>query len=586
MKLTHIEAENFLGIRRADVSLHKPITLFAGGNFAGKSSLQEAVRMALTGEAVRVDLKKEYGALVTEGARNGFAQVSIAAGEAEETASIVLPSGKASQSAGFASFPALPYVLNAQRFTTLDEKARRTFLFGLMGIRITPETVSTRMLKDGMDKVKIDRIAPMLRAGFDAACAEAKTKATEAKGAWRALTGETYGEVKAASWKAAKPALDAAAHTAAQQRLASLDQQIADANQNIGSLQARLKEQTGRAARIGTLTASADQVGRVEAKLATDEAGLKEWEQKVADTEAKATGAAPTHPLVCPHCQGHVELAGQGELRAYVAPDAVRDAEAAAALPEYVRSRDLLRRAVENDRRDLDAARAAAAELKALIAEGEQEKGAKQSDLDEATQGLAALKVRRATAAADLEKLDTTARAAKEADKKTEAAAVHHTDVAAWLAIAAALAPDGIPGQMLAEALSPINERLLQSSADSEWLHVGIDADMSINCLVPGGALRPYALLSESERWRVDAMVAEAISHQSGLKLLVLDRFDVLDLQGRSDLLAWLDVLAQNGEIETALLFGTLKSLPSGLPQTVAAEWIHNGHVGQLKEAA
>jgi hypothetical protein len=584
MKLTHIEAENFLGIRRADVSLHKPITLFAGGNFAGKSSLQEAVRMALTGEAVRVDLKKEYGALVTEGARNGFAQVSIDAGGTVETASIVLPSGKASQSAGFASFPALPYVLNAQRFATLDEKARRSFLFGLMGIRITPETVSARMLQDGMDKAKVDRVAPMLRAGFDAACTEAKTKATEAKGAWRALTGETYGSVKAASWKADKGAVKADAHTGAQQRVASIDQQIADANQNIGALQVGLKAHAARVARISTLTTAAEQVERVQTKLATDEASLQEWEQKVAETEAKASGAAPTQPLVCPHCQGHVELAGAGELRAYVAPDAVRDAEAEAALPAYVRSRDLLRRAVENDRRDLDAARAAAAELKSLT-DGDQPAAPKQSDLDEATQGLAALKTKRVTAAAELEKFDAIVRAAKEADQKTASAAAHHADVVAWDAIAAALAPDGIPGKMLAEALSPINERLLQSSADSEWLHVGIDADMSINCLVPG-ALRPYALLSESERWRVDAMVAEAISHQSGLKLLVLDRFDVLDLQGRSDLLAWLDVLAQNGEIETALLFGTLKSLPSGLPQTVAAEWIHNGQVGQLKEAA
>ncbi|MDN6885454.1 recombinase RecF, partial [Variovorax sp. CAN2819] len=152
--------------------------------------------------------------------------------------------------------------------------------------------------------------------------------------------------------------------------------------------------------------------------------------------------------------------------------------------------------------------------------------------------------------------------------------------------LAVDLAPDGIPGQMLAEALEPINTRLQQSAVDAEWLRVGIDADMSITCMTPSGGARPYALLSESERWRVDAMVAEAISFQSGVKLLVLDRFDVLDAQGRGDLLAWLDVLAQNGEIETALLFGTLKALPSDLPATVAAEWINNGHVGQLKEAA
>lgn len=584
MKLTHIQAENFLGIRRADVALNKPVMLFCGSNYAGKSSLQEAVRMALTGEAVRVEMKKEYGALITEGAKSGYAEVSMSTATGLESAVILLPSGKPNHSNGYTIPSALPYVLDAQRFSSLDDKARRTFLFGLMGIRITPETVAARLLALGLDKAKIDRVTPLLRAGFEAACKDAKEKATEAKGAWRALTGETYGSVKAPSWKAPHAAVDAAALTAAQQRVASVDQQVADINQNLGALQAEMKAHATRQARIDALGEPAGKVDRVTAKLAADEKDLQGWEDRVQEMEAKAAGAAPVHPLTCPHCKGHVELAGD-ELKAYSAPDGVRDEEAAAALPALLRSRDLLRSAVANDRRDLDAAKAAAAELKALT-EGGQPAAPKQSDMDDAATQLADLKTRRAAAVADMDKLQAAERANKEAVKKTADAAGHHADVAAWDALAAALAPDGIPGQMLAEALNPINARLTQSALDAEWLRVGINADMSISCLVPGGEERPYALLSESERWRVDAMVAEAISHQSGLKLLVLDRFDVLDAQGRTDLLAWLDVLAQNGEVETALLFGTLKALPTGLPQSVAAEWINNGHVGQIKEAA
>jgi hypothetical protein len=44
--------------------------------------------------------------------------------------------------------------------------------------------------------------------------------------------------------------------------------------------------------------------------------------------------------------------------------------------------------------------------------------------------------------------------------------------------------------------------------------------------------------------------------------------------------------MAAENEIETALIFGTLKALPAGLPETVQAHWIENGVVGQLKEAA
>ncbi|MDF3086623.1 DNA repair protein, partial [Burkholderia sola] len=96
-------------------------------------------------------------------------------------------------------------------------------------------------------------------------------------------------------------------------------------------------------------------------------------------------------------------------------------------------------------------------------------------------------------------------------------------DVAAYEAIADALAPNGIPADLLSEALTPMNERLVGLAEMSEWADVTITPEMEI--FADG---RAYALLSESERWRVDAHIAAAISHFSGLKLLVLDRADVL----------------------------------------------------------
>ena len=50
MKLTKLNIQNFLGARAVEVDLTAPVTLFAGANGAGKSSIQEAVRMALVGE--------------------------------------------------------------------------------------------------------------------------------------------------------------------------------------------------------------------------------------------------------------------------------------------------------------------------------------------------------------------------------------------------------------------------------------------------------------------------------------------------------------------------------------------------------
>lgn len=54
----------------------------------------------------------------------------------------------------------------------------------------------------------------------------------------------------------------------------------------------------------------------------------------------------------------------------------------------------------------------------------------------------------------------------------------------------------------------------------------------------------------------------------------------------RADALEWLDQLAADEEIDTALVFGTLKALPGGLPETIEAHWIDGGVVGQMREAA
>ncbi|KVS08138.1 hypothetical protein [Burkholderia multivorans] len=122
-----------------------------------------------------------------------------------------------------------------------------------------------------------------------------------------------------------------------------------------------------------------------------------------------------------------------------------------------------------------------------------------------------------------------------------------------------------------------MNERLTALAELSEWADVTITPDMEI--LANG---RAYALLSESERWRVDAHIAAAISHFSGLKLLVLDRADVLVGPERDRLLYWLDDLAYSQQIDTALVFMSLKAAPAGLPESIEAFWVEDGQVAAV----
>ncbi len=577
MKITSIQTSNFLGARAVDVKLDKPVALFAGKNGAGKSSLQEAVRMAITGETVRVGLKKDFGALVSEGQESGFVEVLT---ENDGAYSMVLPSGKGTC---LASESALPYVLDAQRFARLDPNDRRAFLFGLMGLKTDGQAVRERLLAKGCDAVKIETVAPFLRAGFDAAQKEAQGRARECKAQWKTTTGgEAYGSNKAASWMAAKPEVKTDDLAQARADLVTVENEIEAETKRLGELQGRARQVAAQQAKLEGLRQQAGMYARIADKLARDEGSLKELEEKVEATRAKA-GMKPeqnTAPHPCPHCggllliqDGQVEQWHEETLPHY-------DPEAAAQLPEYERALKLMQNAVANGKRDLEAADTAARMLKELEdAAGETE--GDDTDIGALEQRIAAIKHHRANHQAAIRLLEEAERRAAEADEKTAKAAALHQDVQAWEAIADALAPDGIPGEMLSEALGPINKALLDSCTLSEWGLTVVHPDM---CITYGD--RNYSLISESEKWRADAMIAEAIAHLSGVRLLVLDRFDVLDLKGREDLLYWLDELAATGAIDTALIFGTLKALPAGLPETVDAFWIEDGVVGQIREAA
>lgn len=579
MKITAIQTNNFLGARDVDLKLTKPVCLVVGPNGSGKSSLHEAVRQALTGESVRVHLKKDYQKLVTDGAEVGYAVVD----HDGERSAIALPNG-AHEHTGDGRLPAaVSFCLDAQRFARLDANERRLFLFGLMGLQTDGPSVTARLAAKGCDPAKIEQIAPFLRSGFDAAHKEAQAREREAKASWRAITGETYGSTKAITWRAPKPATNKQAMQSAKAEIAILSQQVSDGTSAVGEMQGRAKAKAEQSASLAGLRERAGKYARIAVKLNKDEAELKEWQAKVEQEEGKMAQAnKPVGPTyTCPSCAATLRH-HNGALVVFHQQDAVAPSGSQDKLREYRNARDVLHKSVENDRRDLASADAAAKALAEIESSGAEPAPAPE-EIAAAAAGVAATKKELAAMESKLKELEADERLAEQADRRTEEAQRHHCDVAQWEFVADALAPSGIPGELLAKALGPINERLARSSSIADWLRVGIQADMTITADVG----RPYALLSESEKWRADAMIAEAIAHLSGVRVLTLDRFDVLDINGRDDLLYWLDELADTGDIETAFVTGTLKGLPERLPERIEAHWIENGVCGKnLREAA
>jgi energy-coupling factor transporter ATP-binding protein EcfA2 len=594
MRIDAIEIKDFLGVSRFSAALKKPITLISGHNGSGKSSIQEAVRMALTGEPSRVALKKDFSRLVREGEK----RASVVLGGVDQgqdwVANIDLPSGKGQH----LDDPILPYVLDAQRFARLDANARRKFLFGLMNIQTDYEAIKARLAEKEIEQGQIDAIAPLLRAGFEAAHDEAANRARDAKAGWRIITGETYGEKKAATWGAEKPESSTASIGELEAKLEKLDRSIAEINQSIGAIREVRNRNTQAVERLASLREKAGRYTRFASKLERDESELKEWEQNVEETRRAAQGgrkAGLVHDLA--YClQWSLTVLPFGEMsgrqresfdQANAALDAYKaehgalaeessapDRDAIARLPEYEKALRLMQSAVANDRRDLAEANAIAEAIKKAKADISEAPPAEELKSQETL--LAERQGERKSLVSELTGERLLQRKAAEADANTAKALLEHESVLAWTKIADALAPNGIPGEMLAEALDPINARLEYTSQKTAWDRISIEPNMDISAGWPDSPLRAYALLSESEKWRADAMIAEAISFVSNTALLVLDRFDVLDLDGRADLIFWLDTLAREGVIETALIFGTLKAIPANLPETVAAYWLGN----------
>ncbi|AMG45494.1 AAA family ATPase [Achromobacter ruhlandii] len=593
MRIAHINIENFQGARAVDLDMRTPVALIAGPNGAGKSSIAEAVRLALLGTPERVGLKKEFGALVTEGAKLGAVALDLEDG----AVGISLPKGTQTGEALVPQSPALPYVLAPERFAAAKPDERRTLLFALSGTNVKADEIERRLLARSCSPLLVPAIKPILRGGFAAGAEYAKQQATEAKGAWKAATGEQWGSQKAEGWAADVPSFDQAALVGERAALAEVDAKLEQYTKALGALEQKASAFAAARDQNAARQAQAAKLPALRQKLEFD---LDEHEKAAAHVEtlqAKA-GTGPrvglVHDLALCLSQLWKSEASKNVAfgigldiksvlatyeRQYGNIGAAGDTEAAAALPKAIEARDLMARSVENDRRDIAAAEAAAAQLQGAAAPEQ----IQPADVEAARAKVTALRAERKGIDDRVQALLNAKQAATSAAERTANATRYHGDVLAWLAIGDALSPDGIPGEILAEALEPFNAKLADLASLAGWWVPSIAADMSITWRG-----RPYRLLSESERWRVDALIGATLAEISGLRCLILDRFDCLDLGGRGDALGLVDALAADGRMDTILVLGTLKAAPAAPSDMFTVVWIDEGHAGhaKLREAA
>ena len=321
-----------------------------------------------------------------------------------------------------------------------------------MGLKAGGDAVRERLLAKGADKTKVERIVPLLRAGFDAASKEAKEKATQAKGAWRALTGETYGSEKAKTWRAAAPAFDAAKGKDLATKLQHCEAALEQWQQQVGKLQAEQQRRAQLQAKLPALDERAGRLERIETKLEADKKGLAEAEKAVHEAGV-AAGQAPRTGLIHELAWAVDNMLLHGDsldpadpmdarvlasLAAYEREhgkvqrsEPEHDPAAAARLPQLRASRDLMESAVKNSQRDQTAALQARDEAESIRAELAETFDA--AGMDEARTKVAELKAERELLVKQADALKALKVQAEGAERKTEEAGKHAADVAAGL---------------------------------------------------------------------------------------------------------------------------------------------------------
>lgn len=571
MKLTSLEIANVLGIARAEIDLSNPVTVVTGSNESGKSSIRDAISMAFLAKPCRVEHKKQLDQLLHDGAPKGRASVQF--GEGDDGAEFRIPKGDHLVSE-FAGAAFLPCLLDPALFASMSADDRRSFLFNLTGCKASGQVIRDKLEARGISEELIAEITPELRKGFPAASAMAYDKAKAAKGAWRQVTGQTWGSNVAEGWRAERPeglCPDAKELDAIMAKQSAAQVNVDKGTAYVGGLDAkrkaydsygqRLQDAEQKATALPNLMAEQE---KAQADLDAVQALIPELEKKLSDMRAGAV------PVPCPCCGEDLKIVG-GKILKFegLKANAKDSSDIALQLSSAKNQEAVLKRYLMEKTQALAQAQAAADMVESIKAEKVEK--VDQAMIDDATAKLARC---REQADALRKEFNTKqelriqfSKVAETTQKATDA----HAEVKAWLAVGDALAPDGIPAEILQSALAPVNQSLAVLSGMCGWKAAVINDDMSLSY---GG--RIYELNSESGQWRFDCLMALAIAQISDLHLVVLDRFDMLDVKSRVRLIHMLKELGRMGLMHTMIMLGTTKG-PYPPEDGIGSVWVQGG---------
>jgi hypothetical protein len=270
-----LQITNYRSIAVADLELSDKITLIAGPNRAGKTSLCEAIGAALSGQPKILGLTaKDTEQLVTDQA----ADASVLLSSNGASRGVTWPACKVSET-GQAPVSS-PTAVGVLKLTAMPLRDRAAYISKTL--KATPTLQQVRAA--GGDD---DLWQRLMTIGWDNAYTDARERLAKMKGAWEHITGQRWGSDKMLAFKFSLP-------LQSPQELGIIVEQC----------RAKLARKVVDAERRELLT-------RIAATLpAAEEAQVRAVEAR------KAHPPDPEQTAACPHCQKPVLVVSRTDLRA------------------------------------------------------------------------------------------------------------------------------------------------------------------------------------------------------------------------------------------------------------------------------
>ena len=584
-----ISIKGFLGIESLSLVFKSLINIIVGENEAGKSSIRDAIQWCLTGTARGRKTHNEQASLIRDGAK--FAEVTISQPSGTITrkktpktnAAVIGPVPKDDVMAGVFCDP--------MTFLYLPEDKRREILFKMIpGLHPDRKDIGDRLLNwlgdDPLDESMLQAVGDLAilaaTKGFKVAEDEAVTRRRIARALLKnAKVDESKERATIGDKEFILPDIQKAQ---VEGLLGNLQKSRDELLQKKGKAQGdldQLPELEKELADLGANPLKPPKPGEIERLQAALEAGrpvLADLEKQV---ESLGTVRVPKFfPSMCsafPGSEIPCPKAKQTAIQGQKAADPARTEKVQGYLENEKKKVEDLEKDLQEDQAQQSAYDEFPQKRKALAAKISRLK-MEASATKKLDQEIAGLDARMKTGQELLVALSTFWQQKNAFDEAVAKSAKAEKEATLYDALAKALAPEGIPSRMIAEALKPVND-LLQRAAGHLFPGRTLTLTKELGIDLSGA---PYVTLSKSAKFRVGVAFQYALAKLAGARLLLIDEADILDPGNRGLLIGFL--LAVHKDFDNILVFAASDHAdPSPYPE-IQVWWLEKGKIAPVSQ--